>query len=88
MAWVGASRPVGHAEPPLLLGSTRRKLLGEGAVGLAYLESRAGWPVAVHAVKYIPNEAAAEARARGVKRLTLPYSSDCARRAGHARHAS
>lgn len=77
MAWVGASRPSEHAEPPLLPGSTRRKLLGEGAVGLAYLESRAGWPVTVHAVKYIPKEAVAEVRPSA--QPLRPASSGCLR---------
>jgi hypothetical protein len=86
MAWVGASRPLDHPEPPLLPNSTRRKLLGEGVVGLAYLESRTGWPVPVHAVKYIPAEAVAEVRAPH-ERSTL--SADCASTsAGHARYAA
>ena len=61
-AWAATARPLQYAEPPLLPKCTRLKLLGEGVVGLSYLESRDGWPVPIHAVKYIPAQAVAEVR--------------------------
>ena len=62
MAFDGTLRPLRYAEPPPLPNAQRYKLLGEGARGLTYLESRAGWPVARHSVKYIPADVVAEVR--------------------------
>ena len=77
-----------HAEPPQLVNSQRYKLLGEGARGVTYLESRAGWPVAQHSVKYIPAEVVAEVRARLAKHASTFLSFNCAgRKRGAARAA-
>ena len=60
---LGLASPMQHMDPPNRPGARRLRLLGEGDVGLTYLEASTGLPD--HAVKYI--SAVVVAQARGLR---------------------
>jgi len=76
-AWqVPARQPQLHEAPPFRNNASRVKFLGEGEVGMTYLEERPGWPV--HAVKYVEALVVAEVRCAAAALLSgLSCVQDC-----------